>query len=99
MFGKHAPLTEKQVRGRKCEWLTSELKHLLSNRGKLLRKARKKYGCSIYHDMKGKCCSDECLQGLPLIHSVTDQQNRPWTKTSVERSTGWCIVHGISKAL
>jgi hypothetical protein len=35
-FSKHAPLMEKRVKGRKCEWLTSELKRLLSERDKLL---------------------------------------------------------------
>ena len=40
-FSKHAPLIEKRVKGRKCEWLTSELKRLLSEGDKLLRKARR----------------------------------------------------------
>ena len=39
MFGKHAPLSERCVIGRKCEWLTiCEVKSLLRKRDKLLQK-------------------------------------------------------------
>ena len=41
MFGKYAPLIGKRVKGRKCEWLTSDLKCLLRERVRLLRKARR----------------------------------------------------------
>ena len=41
IFGKYAPLIEKRVKGRKCEWLTCDLKCLLRERDRLLRKARR----------------------------------------------------------
>ena len=40
VFDQHAPFIEKRVKVRKCPWLTSEIRRKMSDRGKLLRKAR-----------------------------------------------------------
>ena len=41
LFDKHAPVTVKRVRGKPCQWLTSDLKKLMSDRDRILEKARK----------------------------------------------------------
>ena len=41
LFDKHAPVTVKRVKGKPCQWLTSDLKKLMSDRDRVLEKARK----------------------------------------------------------
>ncbi len=41
IIDKHAPVTEKMVRGRDCPWLTTEIKSKIKERDCFLRKARK----------------------------------------------------------
>ena len=41
VFQKHAPITNKRVRGKLCPWLTNNLKSKMNTRDKLLRKMRK----------------------------------------------------------
>ncbi len=41
IIDKHAPMTEKMVRGRDCPWLTTEIKSKIKERDFFLRKARK----------------------------------------------------------
>ena len=60
-FSKHAPLIEKRVKWRKYEWLTSELKRLLSERDKLLRKARRTKDPAdwrAYKTSRNKCTNE-----------------------------------------
>ena len=60
-FGKYAPLIEKCVKERKCEWLTSELKCLLRERDKLLRKAcrtKDPADWRTYNISRNKCKND-----------------------------------------
>ena len=61
IFRKYAPLIEKRVKGRKCEWLTSYLKCLLRERDKLLRKARRTkdpVDWGAYKTLRNKCTND-----------------------------------------
>ena len=39
VFDQHASFIEKRVKGRKCPWLTSEIREKMSDRDKLLRKS------------------------------------------------------------
>ena len=41
IYNNHAPLIEKRIKGRPCPWLTSNIKVLINDRDKVLRKARK----------------------------------------------------------
>ena len=41
IFDIHAPIIQKRVKGKGCPWMTTELKSLMNDRDKLLRKARK----------------------------------------------------------
>ena len=38
---KHAPIIHKRIKGKACQWLSTEIKELMNNRDKALRKARK----------------------------------------------------------
>lgn len=41
VFDEHAPIIEKRVKGKSCPWLSRDVKKLLNDRDKLLRKARR----------------------------------------------------------
>jgi len=41
IFDKHAPTVTKKTKGRRCEWITAELKIKMDRRDKALRRARK----------------------------------------------------------
>ena len=40
-FNKHAPFINKRVKGMFCPWLSNDIKTLMNERDKVLRKARK----------------------------------------------------------
>ena len=58
IIDKHAPLIEKQVRGRNCPWLTHEIKRNMNDRGNYLRKARRtgrETDWSTYRRLRNQC--------------------------------------------
>jgi len=40
-FNIHAPFVQKQIKGKRCPWLTREVRQKLKGRDQILRKARK----------------------------------------------------------
>ena len=52
IFDKHAPIIRKKVKGKPCKWLTRELKGVMNNRDKQLRKARKQTPRTTGHCIK-----------------------------------------------
>ena len=52
LFDKHAHVTVKRVRGKPCQWITSNLKKLMSDRYRLLAKARKSGSDDVWNTYK-----------------------------------------------
>ena len=58
VFNKHAPIIEKRVKGRHCPWLNEEIKRVMNDRDKALRKSRKtksENDCSRYKRLRNRC--------------------------------------------
>jgi len=58
IFDKHAPITVKTVRGKPCQWLTTDLKKQMSDRDRILTKARKSKldgDWSLYKKLRNTC--------------------------------------------
>lgn len=54
----HAPIVKKRIKGKRCPWLTADIRTQMSNRDKILRKARKTKKDSdwlIYKQLKNRC--------------------------------------------
>ena len=52
LFDKHAHVTVKRVTGKPCQWITSNLKKLMSDRYRLLAKARKSESDDVWNTYK-----------------------------------------------
>eukprot|EP00794_Sanderia_malayensis_P021363 gene21363-23443_t len=58
IIDRHAPLIKKRVKGRRCPWITYEIKSLMNTRDKILRKARntkEESDWSLYKRLKNSC--------------------------------------------
>jgi hypothetical protein len=54
----HAPMVKKRIKGKRCPWLTGDIRTQMSDRDKILRKARKSNNVSdwlIYKQLKNRC--------------------------------------------
>ncbi|CAB4015644.1 Hypothetical predicted protein [Paramuricea clavata] len=61
LFDNHAPIVEKRVKGKPCEWLDDTVKKEMNKRNQLLRRARKSNDESIWREYKkqrNKCNND-----------------------------------------
>ena len=52
VFDQHTPLIEKGVKGRKCPWLTSEIRRKMSDHDKLLQKACKAHFYCLFDESR-----------------------------------------------
>ena len=61
LFDKHAPLIEKRVRGKPCEWLSENIKSQMNRRDMLLRRARRlkndQQSWTDYRLLRNRCTS------------------------------------------
>eukprot|EP00794_Sanderia_malayensis_P006428 gene6428-7159_t len=58
IIDRHAPLIKMRVKGRRCPWITYEIKSLMNTRDKILRKARntkEESDWSLYERLKNSC--------------------------------------------
>ena len=70
IFYSHAPLVEKWVKGKKCKWLTRELKHSVNERDQMLRKAHHTKDPTDWRAYKMLCnkCTNDVRRAKTVHH-------------------------------
>ena len=79
VFDQHAPQLEKRVKGRKCPWITIELKRKMNNRDRVLRKARKS-NCEADWDLYKRLrnsCNKQLRKEKATYHQRLLQESSP----------------------
>lgn len=85
IFNKHAPVFDKRVKGRLCPWMTTDIRVLMTDRGKALRYARKtNKACdwTAYKKLRNKCTNAVNMvkfnSNKKLLEENSDKPRKFW---------------------
>ena len=93
VFDKHAPIIQKRVKGSQSPWLSTDIKDVMNDRDKMLRRARKskcEHDWTSYRHLRNQCTNK--VKKAKAAHLVKTLKTQETFSNKISRKSTIIIV-------